>query len=969
MVGRRVPVHDGGVTATHDGWALAADPSLTEETDVAGALGVDPALGLTTAEAADRLGVGGPNIIRRVEPERAWRRLLRQFRDPLVLLLLAAVVVAVFAWWVDGATGLPVDALVISAIVLADAVIGYVQESRAADAVAALAELTAPTATVLRDRRLVTVPAATVVVGDVLSLAEGAAVAADARLVTATGLRVQEASLTGESAAVDKCPDALDHPTVPGDRVNMTFAGTAVVEGVGLAVVTATGMDTEMGSIARLLESTESEPSPLQREIAAVSRGIGAAVLAIAVVVMAAVALVDGVDSLDDVVTVLLFGVSLAVAAVPEGLPAILTLVLAIGVRAMARRQAIVKRLHSVETLGSATVVCSDKTGTLTRGEMTLRVVLTPTGTVELSGAGYRPDGAVRVVTHRDGMMTDAAVLEAAARVLVGGVLANNAQLDASSGQWRVEGDPTEASFLVAAAKLDGVGERAAAYERLGEVPFTSQRRMMSVLVVDPTGRRVLVTKGAPDVVLRRCSAVLTAGTVRALGSGHAGRCLADVDDLSAQGYRVLAVAYRVLGPEEDGLAAADLPEDRLVYAGAVGIVDPPREEAIEAVAQARRAGLRVVMLTGDHPRTGAAVAADLGIVGRSASAVAGTELDDLDDAALADLVGHTSVFARVAPEHKLRIVRALQSRGHTVAMTGDGVNDAPALKAADIGIAMGIAGTEVSKDAAAMVLGNDDFATIIAAVRQGRLIVDNITKFLRYLLSSNMGEVVTVIAGIVLGGALGLTGGGGNGEIVLPLLATQILWINLVTDAAPALALGVDPEIDDVMARPPRPSTARLLDRPMWTTILWAGLVMGGSTLLAIDACLPGGLVQGSADLATARTAGFTTLVLAQLFNLLNTRSATSSALRHLLVGRWLWAAVALGVVLQVAVVEVPVLATAFGAVPLSGRTWLMCVALASVVLWVGELVKVVRRGRLRRSGHPASPAPGSARRGRRAR
>ncbi len=952
MAGRRPTDDDEDMTATSEPRARLVDPSLVDAAEVAHALGVDPEQGLSDDEAARRLARDGPNVLRSQPPEPVWHKILRQFQDPLVYLLLVAIAVATAAWLAEGAEGMPVDPAVIAAILIANAVLGFVQEQRAADAVAALADLTAPTSTVVRDGRLTTIPSADLVVGDVLSLSEGDAVGGDARLVTTAGLRVQEASLTGESAAVEKTAQPLAEPAVAGDRVNMAFGGTAVVQGVGTAVVTATGMDTEMGSIARMLEDTDTEPSPLQREIASVSKALGAAVLAIAVIVMAATAVVNGVRSVDDVVTVLLLGVSLAVAAVPEGLPAILTLVLAIGVKAMARRQAIVKRLHSVETLGSASVICADKTGTLTRNEMTLRTVVTPTGILELGGTGYDPEGTARVSSTRSGA-DDEAVLEAARQVVVGGALANNAQLDRTDDGWCIEGDPTEAAFLVAAHKLEGALDRVAGYRRAGEIPFTSERKMMSALGAERDGgRRVLMTKGAPDVLLRHCTSILVGDVSTPLGDELLARCLSDVDALSERGFRTIAVAYRTIGRSDtatDGVELDPSLEEDLVYVGVAGIIDPPRGEAVVAIEEARRAGIRVVMITGDHPRTATAVATDLGIVGPGSVALTGAELDTMDDAELTAVVDGVSVFARVAPAHKLRIVDALQGRGHVVAMTGDGVNDAPALKSADIGVAMGITGTEVTKGAAAMILGNDDFATIVAAVRQGRTIFDNITKFLRYLLSSNMGEVATVFFGVVLAGALGLVDAEVRGAVVVPLLATQILWINLVTDSGPALALGVDPEIDDVMARPPRRSTDRILDRRMWTTIFGVGLVMGAVSLLAIDLYLPGGLVDGSGDLTTARTAGFTTLVFAQLFNLLNTRSSTSSAFRHLFVNRWLWGAVALAILLQVLVVEVPLLQVAFGTAALSPGQWLVTAALASTVLWLGEIAKLIR-GRLAR-------------------
>ncbi|TRW44836.1 cation-translocating P-type ATPase [Georgenia yuyongxinii] len=923
------------------------DPALRDAADVTRDLSTDPTTGLSTAEAARRLAADGPNALRGKPPVALWRKVLAQFQDPLIYLLLVAVVISLVAWGAEGAAGLPIDAIVIAAVVVLNAVLGFVQESRAENAVAALQSMTAAGATVLRDGELRTVPAAELVRGDILALSEGDAVGADARLITANALRVSEASLTGESEAVLKDPATLAEPAPLGDRLDMVYKGTAVAQGVGRAVVTATGMGTEMGAIATMLDETQESVSPLQKEIAAVSKLLGVSVIVIAVVVMVVTAIVNDASSLSEFVTVLLLGVSLAVAAVPEGLPAILSVVLAIGVQQMARRNAVVKKLHSVETLGSATVIASDKTGTLTKNEMTIQRVVTASGEVELTGVGYRPAGEARHDGHE---LIDPALVHEVRLVLGGGSLANDAQLREHDGEWQIQGDPTEAAFLVAAHKLDGTVERAGEFERHGEVPFTSERKMMSAFVGRgaPDGALTVVTKGAPDVLLRRCAAVQVGDDVVPLDGTRRARALDDVERLSAEAFRTLGVAYRRLDEAavRDGLDEAD--EQELVYVGVVGIIDPPRAEVADAVAEARRAGVRVMMITGDHPTTAARIAADLGIAGHADRAVSGTELDELSAEELREVTRTTSVYARVAPQHKLQIVDALQADQQVVAMTGDGVNDAPALKSADIGIAMGVTGTEVTKEASKMILGDDNFATIVAAVRQGRVIFDNIKKFLRYLLSSNMGEVFTVFFGVVLAGVIGLAGASDE-AVVVPLLATQILWINLVTDSGPALAMGVDPEIDDVMARRPRQLSDRIIDRRMWTGILSIGLVMAAATLLTIDIFLPGGLVEGSDSLEVARTAGFTTLVFAQLFNAFNSRSETTSAFHRLFVNKWLWAAVALAALLQVAIVEVPFLQTAFGTASLDLAHWGVSVLTASAVLWFDELRKVVWRARQR--------------------
>ncbi|MGB5150192.1 MAG: cation-translocating P-type ATPase [Mycobacterium sp.] len=931
---------------------VSPDPSIRDGVEVARRLVVDPATGLAGSEAARRLQRDGPNELRGKAPVPLWRRIFRQFQDPLIYLLLVAVAISTGAWLAEGASGAPIDALVIATIVVLNGVLGFVQESRAEAAVKALQSMTDATSTVLREGELRTVPSRELVRGDILVLNEGDAVGADARLLTAAALLLSEASLTGESEPVTKTAATLTDHLPLGDRKDMVFRGTSVVQGVGRAVVTATGMDTEVGSIAEMLEATREAPSPLQKEIASVSKLLGITVIVIAVVVMIVTALVNEISTFSHLVTVLLLGVSLAVAAVPEGLPAILSVVLAIGVQQLARRNAVVKKLHSVETLGSATVIASDKTGTLTKNEMTIQRIRTASGEVELTGVGYRPEGTA-LAGGRE--LSDPALSREARMVLAGGSLANNAQLTSRDGEWQIQGDPTEAAFLVAAHKLAGTVDRARQFERQGEIPFTSERKMMSTSVSGGDEGTAVVAKGAPDVLLQRCVAVQVGDQVIPLDPGRRAAASAAVEELSARAFRTLGVAYRWADdPDTCGpLDVAD--EQNLTYLGVVGIIDPPRPEVAEAVAEARRAGVRVMMITGDHPTTAARIAEDLGIVGPGATAVTGTELDSLSPDQLQEVTATTSVYARVAPRNKLQIVDALQARGEVVAMTGDGVNDAPALKSADIGVAMGITGTQVTKEAAKMILADDNFATIVAAVRQGRAIFDNIKKFLRYLLSSNMGEVFTVFFGVVFAGFIGITTTSGE-AIVVPLLATQILWINLVTDSGPALAMGVDPEIDDVMSRPPRRPTDRLIDREMWRGIVSIGLVMGIATLLTIDIFLPGGLVEGSDTLDVARTAGFTTLVFAQFFNAFNSRSEATSAFCHLFSNGWLWASVGLGVLLQIAVVQLPLLQTAFGTVSMDPGHWAVAVAMASTVLWFDELRKLALRAlrALRRGSAP---------------
>lgn len=761
----------------------------------------------------------------------------------------------------------------------------------------------------------------------------------------------------------------------------MVFNGTSVTQGTGRAIVTSTGMGTQVGKIADLLQATEDDETPLQKEMNYVSKILGIAVCIIAVVVLVALALTEGFQDVHDVIDSLLLAVSLAVAAVPEGLAAILTVVLALGVQRMAMHNAIVKKLHSVETLGSASVICSDKTGTLTRNEMTVERVVTPSGEVQLTGTGYAPEGRMVVdsQTMEHAQIREIIESEAVATLAVG-ALANDGELRevaASAGNtenvtWEAVGDPTEVSLIVAARKVKA-NRKYANYERVGEIPFTSERKRMSIVARDNTdaGRLTVFSKGAPDVLLGYCSRIAVGGAVRPLTEGDRQQILATVEQLSSDAYRTLGQAYRPLGTASlaqvpgvmlnsaghvaDIAEQSDVLENDLIWVGMVGIIDPPRTEVRDSVAEAHRAGIRTVMITGDHPLTAARIATDLGIIDKGGKAMTGSQLDELPgEAAFDKVTSEVSVYARVAPEHKLKIVESLQRQGNIVAMTGDGVNDAPAVKTADIGVAMGITGTEVTKQSAKMILADDNFSTIVAAVREGRGIFDNIRKFLRYLLSSNVGEVFTVFGGVMLAGFLGITQPGSQGVIV-PLLATQLLWINLLTDAAPALAMGVDPSTDDVMARKPRKLTDRVIDAEMWGDIIFIGVIMAAVTLIGMDMHLAGGLftdrsvdaIGHDAQMTEARTMGFTILVFAQMLNAIASRSHLQSAFVGLFSNKWLWGALALSTVLQLAVIYIPFLNIAFGTVPLSAGAWVECLGLAMIVLIASELRKCVLRAR----------------------
>ncbi|WP_370877079.1 cation-translocating P-type ATPase [Acidovorax sp. A1169] len=923
----------------------------------------DPALGLTAAEAARRLARDGANELRALPAVPPWRHALTELQDPLLYLLLVAAAVALAAWAFDGRHGWPMDSIVIAVVVVINAALGWVQEAKARSAVAALARMTRASSRVVRDGLLLGIPSAALVLGDLLVLGEGDAVGADARLTEASDLLLLEASLTGESEPVPKDAAALNATAALGDRLNMVYRGTSVAQGHGRAVVTAIGMQSEVGAIATMLDETADKPTPLQVEVAHIGRVMGLAAVVVAVAVVSTILITEHVRAAADVVSVLLLGVSLAVAVVPEGLPAILSVVLALGVQRMVRRHAIVKNLTSVETLGSASIIATDKTGTLTRGEMTIVRIVTASGISDVTGVGYAPVGQVQLAGAA--LQPGAQYAENVA-VLSGGSLAGNAVLrKAEGGGWKIDGDPTEAAFLVAEHKLGGTARRIKRFTRIGEIPFTSARGMMSTIESDHDHgeRLVLIAKGAPGVLLARCTQLRIGSATVNLDDTMRQRIAADVTTLADAALRTLAVAYRQLDAGE-GVEVGPQLEQRLIYVGTVGIIDPPRPEVAVAVQQAHAAGIRVIMITGDHPSTALRVAKDLGIVTADSKALTGTELDvlaALGEPAFGEAVRQTSVFARVAPRHKLQIVRALQDSGEVVAMTGDGVNDAPALKAADIGIAMGITGTEVTRQAARMILANDNFGTIVDAVREGRGVVDNIRKFLRYLLSSNLGEVLTVFLGVMGAGIIGLksgsldAGSAGN-DLVLPLLATQILWINLITDAGPALAMGVDPIAEDMMVRRPRQRGVRMIDAQMWAGIAGIGIVMAVVTLLTIDMFLPGGLVEGHEDLSRARTAGFNVLVLSQLFNCFNARSETRSAFHDLFANRWLWATVALSVMLQVGVVHLEFLNRAFGTKPLSLAQWGVCILMASGVLWFSELRKWALRAWAR--GGRSAPA-----------
>jgi Ca2+-transporting ATPase len=957
-----------GLSASTVAAAAPVPPHRLPVADVVAGLESDPARGLGEGEAERRLARWGENRLKSAPETPWWRRLLEQFQDFLVIILLVATVISAVEWLLQDPreSALPYEAIVIMAIVLLNALLGYVQEARAERSVRALMALAAPESTVVRDGERQRIAAHLIVPGDVLLVEAGDRIPADARVIEDANLRTDEAALTGESVPVVKDAGAIDADVGLGDRKNMLYAGTTATYGRGRAVVVATGMGTEVGKIAELIEGAEKQATPLQKELDRTGKRLSIIMLAICAIVFATGLMKNPVTDLDAILGLFLFAVALAVAAIPEALPAIVTVGLSLGVRRMAQSNAIVRKLPAVETLGAATVICSDKTGTLTRNEMTVRTVLAGGAVVDVSGSGYVPEGDFKIAGAP--LASRPEIQEAVIRTLRAAALVNDATLSLRDGRWLVQGDPTEGALVVAARKV-GLTEAALAdLPRIAEIPFTSERKRHATLHADRSspGELTLCVKGAPEVLLPRCCAVFDGNRTIPLNESGRAAITRQNDSLAAQALRTLAVATRTVRAETLGLDPAavaagtlgdvELPEDiedDLVLLGIVGMIDPPRTEAKEAVATAKRAHIRTVMITGDHPATAEAIARELAIVEPGTRVVTGAELRVMSEAELDAIVDTVRVFARVDPDHKLRIVEALQRHGHIVAMTGDGINDAPALKTANIGVAMGITGTDVSKEAADMVLTDDNFASIVKAIEEGRGIFDNIRKYLIYLLSSNAGELLTMFAGVMFAGLLGLTSTGHG--LFLPLLAAQLLWINLITDGPPALALGIEPKDADVMSRRPRRRGAGVIGTADWIRIGGVGVVMMVGTLAVLDAYYPGGLFTlyassdkpNPTDESYARTMAFTTLMMFQLFNVYNSRSGHRSAFVGLFSNAWLHGAVGLSLLAQFLVVYAPFMQAAFHTVPLTFGDWMVATAVGATLVIVMEIAKAVLRRR----------------------
>lgn len=891
----------------------------------------DRKAGLTAAEAKRRLESYGTNELREKKKISPLALFLNQFRDFMVLVLVGAVLIS-------GLLGEYLDAITIIAIILLNGCLGFIQEFRAERSLRALKRLSAPKAKVIRGGKTLEIDASMLVPGDVVLLESGDRIPADIRFLETNGVFVEESALTGESVPVAKHDRPIVAPDVPlGDRRNIGYMGTLVTRGTATGIVVSTGMETEMGKIADLIQNTEVMATPLQQRL----EHLGKILIGVALVLTVFV-VVAGIWHGQPAYGMFLAGVSLAVAAIPEGLPAIVTIALALGVQRMIRRKAIVRKLPSVETLGSATVICSDKTGTLTENKMTVVKLWGGGRTMNVTGTGYVPKGQVlegnKVLDLRRDILLR--------RIMQISALCNNAELippeenhnrrkwlktaDDQAG-WKIKGDPTEGALAVLAAKA-GVSKESLSslYRRVREIPFDSERKRMSV-VVEHQGGRLLCTKGAPDVLLNNCKYILWDGKLKWLDEKLRRQVEEANEAMAKSALRVIGFAYRELGANELKMSDESL-EKGLVFVGLAGMMDPPRAEVKEAIYKCKQAGIRTVMITGDHQSTAEAIAEQLGMMPKGGLSVSGKELESMSDDELDRKVNNIYVYARVTPEHKLRIVKSLQRQGHVVAMTGDGVNDAPAIKAADIGISMGITGTDVSKEASSLVLSDDNFATIVAAIEEGRGIYENIRKFIRYMLASNVGEILTMFIAMMFG-------------MPLPLVPIMILWVNLVTDGLPAMALGVDTAEDDLMTQQPRPARENIFARGLGWKIISRGVLIGLCTLAAFWIVLNQN-PDTPQTLTLAQTVAFATLVMAQLIHVFDCRSSISIFHRNMLENKYLVAAVLSSVLLLLMVLYVEPLQPIFKTAPLGMDEWTIVLFFAAAPTLLAGIMSSIWAG-----------------------
>lgn len=847
--------------------------------------------GLSDKEAGKKLREHGPNTLTGSKRISVFRIFLQQFSDFMVLILLASTAISALM-------GEMTEAVTIVAIVVLNAVLGFVQEYRTEKTMEALKNLAAPTAKVVRSGKAQTIPAEQIVPGDLVILETGDRVPADASLVESNNLQVDESLLTGESVPVEKSVSRVGNRLYDSSqKASSIYMGTVVTGGRARAIVHATGMNTEMGNIAGLIQNIEEDETPLQKKLKHLGKLIVAGCLTICAIVS-----VTGVLRGEDLFNMLLAGISLAVAAVPEGLPAIVTIALALGVQRMLKRNALIRKLPAVETLGCASIICSDKTGTLTENRMTVRKIYAGGRTYEIKGANGKSGAFFEGITGVDPLKQSILKLN-----LEIGALCNNAEVEQKEkNMWEVAGDPTEGALLVAAAKA-GLTRKVldASWFRIEELPFDSDRKCMSVVCDGHKGETYVFTKGAPDIIINKCTKVYTAKGIVDLTPAMKADIIKANNLLAGEALRVLGMAYKKLGSRNYKIREL---ENELVFAGLTGMIDPPRREALDAVRKCKMAGIKPVMITGDHKLTATAIAKELEILSRNDQVLTGAELDQMDEKKLEKVAENVGVYARVSPKHKLMIVRVLKKLGHVVAMTGDGVNDAPAVKEADIGVSMGLTGTDVTKEASAMILMDDNFATIVAAVEEGRVIYNNIRKFIRYMLACNIGEVLTMFLGMLIG-------------LPIPLLPIQILWVNLVTDGLPAVALGFDPPEKDIMLQSPRGSKENIFSHGLLRLILFRGVFIGLTTLGVFVS-----IMYLGSGVESARTGAFATLVLTQLIHVFECKSERKSIFEiPILNNKYLIWAVLCSLVMILGVLYIPFLQTVFSTVPLTLTEWMI--------------------------------------------
>ena len=889
--------------------------------------------GLSQTEAQKRLAEYGPNELKKEKRASPIKMFLEQFTDILIIILLIATALSL-------AVGEIVDAIVIIAIVLATAMLGFVEEFRSEKAVEALKKMTAPTATILRDGREVKAPTSQIVPGDVILLYTGDKVPADSRLIESVNLKVDEASLTGESSPVNKNVDTCGEETALNDRRNMAFTGTVVVYGRGKAVATTTGMNTEFGKIAKMVQMTEEEETPLEKRTQSIGKWIG--ILSVAICLgVGVIGIVEGRNIID----MILWGISLAVAAVPEALPAIVTGALAVGMYRMARVHAIVKKLPAVETLGCTSVICSDKTGTMTKGEMTVQRIYVDDQVIKVTGVGYEPEGNFLVEDRKIDLKD-----EQLRTLLTASTLCNDAKLekDTATERWIIKGDPTEGALIVASAKAGLWKEDMEKQQpRVGEIPFSSETKRMTTMHITSGGKKTAYMKGAPEIVLSKCTKVLTNGKISKLTEDDRTGILKVNEAMARQALRNLGFAFKEL-PETVNTCDEKIEKD-FVFIGIMGMIDPPREEVKEAIYTCKKAGINVVMVTGDHRLTAVAVAKELNLLGENeeeGNVLTGEELEKLSDEQLADIVQKVVIYARVSPEHKMRIVKAWKAKGQIVAMTGDGVNDAPALKMSDIGVSMGITGTEVTKEASDMVLTDDNFASIIKAVREGREIYDNIKKYLTYLMRCNIMEILVMFIAVISVPTLAKIFSPNAptaviGDATIALTAAQLLWVNLTTDGLPAIALGIDPGDPDIMERKPRDPNESVFTLDVKLYLSLTPILMTALLLFGYFFYHPW---EGPAQLLEARTQLLTAMITMELANAISARSLKypiwkAGAFKN----KFLWYAVGSSFLLQLFVLYTPGLNSAFNVSAPEPLDWAFAVLFTAIVFVTLETGKYV--------------------------